>query len=86
MQLRISLSKEGLFIVLKLIGRLAGDGVAEFRRTVEASARPIQLDLSELRSVDHEGMRELRRVCAEEQTHVVNDRRHIAMLLKLASK
>ncbi len=86
MRLRIVLSRESRFTVLTLSGRLAGDGVAEFRRTVEASDRPIQIDLAELRSADHEGMCELRRVCAEEQAHVVNALPHVAMLLEADSK
>lgn len=86
MQLRISVSNESRFTALRLVGRLAGDGVAEFRRTVQAIDRPIQIDLAGLVSADSEGMRELRRVCAEERTQVVSARPHIALLLKSSSQ
>ena len=56
MTLRIVCDQESDTSVIRLAGWLEGDVVAELERVVSGSARPLRLDLTQLRSADPAGL------------------------------
>lgn len=55
MALRILVDDANGVPTLRLFGRLDADGVPEFQKAYESCARTVELDLSQIRSVDDVG-------------------------------
>ena len=62
---RISSSSSGDRVLIRIEGALDGDGVAALRRECRAAATSVKLDLSDLKSVDRDGVETLRSLVAE---------------------
>lgn len=60
MQLRISEERLEEATVVRVAGRLVGEGVEELSRTCTTSSRPLHIDLSGLLQVDEIGLSLLR--------------------------
>jgi hypothetical protein len=58
--LRIAEERLGEGTVVRVAGRLAGEGVAELGRVCEGSSRPLLIDLTELLQADDLGLALLR--------------------------
>jgi len=56
MLLRITQTTEDSTTVIRIDGRLVGDGVAELARVVQAAAPPLALDLTHLQRADADGI------------------------------
>ena len=56
MLLRITQTTEDSTTVIRIDGRLVGDGVAELARVAQAAVPPLALDLTHLRQADADGI------------------------------
>lgn len=80
MPLRVTVSAREDLTVIRVDGRLTGDGVAELDRACGAARRPLVLDLTHLTTADGAGVVTLRRL-AGEGTHLLGVSPYIALLL-----
>jgi anti-anti-sigma regulatory factor len=71
MTLRIELLPEGPSTTIRLIGRIRAEHLDELKAQIEASRKPVVLDLEELNLVDAEGVRFLG-TCLVEGIRLVN--------------
>jgi hypothetical protein len=66
--------------VIRVDGRLAGDGVGELERTCSTARRPLVLDLAYLTTADDTGIVALRRL-AVQGAHLVGASPYVTLLL-----
>jgi hypothetical protein len=60
MNLRLEVIREGVVSTIKIDGVLSKEGIAEFAATVRACGASPQLNLTDLRSADEEGIQAIR--------------------------
>lgn len=80
MALRLTVSAREDLTVIRVDGRLAGDGVAELKRAYRTARRPLVLDLTHLATADDAGVLALRRL-ASEGVHLLGTSPYVALLL-----
>jgi hypothetical protein len=80
MPLRVTVSAREDLTVIRVDGRLAGDGVAELERASRSARRPLVLDLAHLATADDAGVLALRRL-AREGVHLVGTSPYMGLLL-----
>jgi len=80
MPLRLTVSAREDLTVIRVDGRLAGDGIAELERAYRTARRPLVLDLAHLATADDAGVLVLRRL-AGEGVHLVGMSPYLALLL-----
>ena len=66
--------------VIQIIGQLAGEGVAEFERTLQSVRAPWVVDASLLKKADPEGIKTLRSI-VEDGGELLNVSPYIQLLL-----
>lgn len=80
MDLHISLSKMGSHSVVKVDGALTREGLAELERVVSPCVGALRLDLSELRSLDADGLEAIQ-VLGGGGAEIVGASPYIALLI-----
>jgi len=65
MALRVTLKEGEALTVIRVDGRLAGDGVAELDRACRDARRPVVLDLADMITADSTGLLLLRRLAGD---------------------
>lgn len=80
MALRLTVTPKEDLTVIRVDGRLIGDGVAELDRACGAARRPLVLDLTHLATADAAAVVTLRRL-AGDGAHLLGASPYIALLL-----
>ncbi len=80
MALRVTVTEAEDLTVLRVDGRLAGDGVSELDRACRAARRPVALDLANLTQADESGVALLRRLSGA-GIHILGVSPYIALRL-----
>lgn len=80
MTLRLTVTAREDLTVIRVDGRLAGDGVLQLEQACQAARRPVVLDLTHLATADDTGVVTLRRL-AGDGAHLLGLTPYITLLL-----
>lgn len=80
MTLRLTVTAREDLTVIRVDGRLAGDGVLQLEQACQAARRPVVLDLTHLATADDTGVVTLRRL-AGDGVHLLGLTPYMAQLL-----
>ena len=81
MPLRLSVTEKPDLTVVRIDGRLVGDGATQLEHACRAARRPLVLDLTHLATADNTGVVTLRRL-AGEGAHLLGVSPYMGLLLE----
>ncbi len=84
MSLRMTVTVKEDITVIRVDGRLAGDGVPELEHACRSARRPLVLELTHLTAADEAGVVAVRRLAAE-GVHLLGASPYITLLMSMSA-